>query len=68
MQDGGVQGQSVNKMRQVLVTFRGRVTRDVRRGATSLRSWVFEGSTNLLDWTVLREHGNDSSLTNPWAS
>ena len=38
--------------------------------STSLRSWVFEGSTNLLDWTVLREHGNDSSLANPfvWAS
>jgi hypothetical protein len=31
---------------------------------------VFEGSTNLLDWVVLREHSNDSSLANPfvWAS
>jgi hypothetical protein len=35
-----------------------------------LRCWVFEGSTNLLDWVVLREHSNDSSLANPfvWAS
>jgi hypothetical protein len=38
--------------------------------STSLRCWVLEGSTNLLDWVVLREHSNDSSLANPfvWAS
>jgi hypothetical protein len=38
--------------------------------STSLQSWVFEGSTNLLDWIALREHSNDSSLANPfvWAS
>ncbi len=38
--------------------------------SNSLCSWVLEGTTNLLDWVVLREHSNDSSLANPfvWAS
>jgi hypothetical protein len=38
--------------------------------SSSLCSWVFEGTTNLLDWVVLRDHSNDSSLANPfvWAS
>jgi hypothetical protein len=34
VQDGGDQGQSVNKTRQAVMTFRGRVMCDVRRGAT----------------------------------